>query len=1304
MTEDPENESLKVVWKHSRPFQPVVLQFSNPDDREGSAMCPRLLTVNGLRFSPPRLNQTNLGAFILLLRLQEKLKTQLVELPPAWWVKSIQPVLQHTQWVGDLHEVLCEAGIAKAGLSAPTSYLSDEEGGYKAVGNQVLANALNKFVIQFEKADRPLSAVEECDLLIRITQARFFGAGDSGKGRNENLYQEQEGAADELVNNLNVWRDRIAASEKGPLQRAREILEEWESTHNDKKYLAQVDSFEGELKQRRTDVDSVSNASQRLLPEILRRWGREITLEEIADIKKLPGSDHTIRVADRMADECLHRNDLEARCAARFIISHLAHKMTRTLEVCGFSEVEVKGFDMSVRLNRYAQHLDCVAADEKLLMPSSEWLFEDNGSKLFAEIKRCQRDVPFGLIYQWHITPPPPEGLRLTRGIESAVAAAMTKAIKELQGDKRQSDSTMDQNKQLAEIEGSLKAKFENFKLTVPRPVADFTAQGSSLRELHRILDNSANRQFLVHAGLDAGGGVGKTQLVRKFAWDLIAGYDGGPHFLFEDGMVEVNLRAHNYSPVSEEGGKAAKTAALGTSEAMKAVLTALGTEESQVDQLEASGELETFYHARLKERHALVVLDNAVDWNQVAPLLPPDAKQAYNTFFIVTAREKMPRLDRIELATWGYEQIDQYLRQENREQRIFPGHTNAQHRELIERFKKLSGGLPLVVRMVCAFAEHSSGYGSRTALDYFAEEMARKKGAKALPSAIDLCLGLLPEETVQRFESLSIFQVHFDPAAAASVWGMASVGQAAELLQDFVNRGLLMTELSFTAHPDHGQDLSANWLRPAYRMHDLVRQAVSNRLTTRLMQSEINELLRRYVIHYIGRQALQNDLILMKGEREKQFRQRFGGFNVFRLGADWFDRDEFNYDLAFHFCSHRLDESEKNRLLSLMTGVATRAWDLLLSATKRQERIQAGLSAVQELVKSETASPEMADVWKIEEAMHTNSLGLACRHLGQRDDAGRLFDEAFELSSKAGWKWGQACARGNSGNIDQERSASKDAGMLRTALQKHEEARKLSEEVNDQLGLAQDHGNLGIVRIDLWKLDGYSEGFELAAKDFKKRIGIAGFINDRRGAGNGLGNLAYAYLTRYLKYLGGTQSSPKDREEALDAYTQAIEAHEEARNARGVAACRGNRGRMRLILVGLKLAGADDLKSAGDDIRSSLKIFDDVGDLLGQKVAVMHRRSWHLLNDDPKNAAKDMKLVRELETKLKGIPLEVELPRGEEENLPRHLADKYGKLCAIDLESADYKNDSLAQEILKARSLCADYLAAELEFVRKRR
>ncbi|WP_170184681.1 AfsR/SARP family transcriptional regulator [Streptomyces sedi] len=133
----------------------------------------------------------------------------------------------------------------------------------------------------------------------------------------------------------------------------------------------------------------------------------------------------------------------------------------------------------------------------------------------------------------------------------------------------------------------------------LPDGAGMFVARAGELGRLRRWLtDVSATPAVCLIDGPD---GVGKSTLAVRVAREL--------GHRFPDGLLYVDLR-----------GADPRNAPLTATEARRLLLAAMGLPGKEMPDEEASGAV---YHAEIRRRRVLVLLDNAVDAAQVAPLLP---------------------------------------------------------------------------------------------------------------------------------------------------------------------------------------------------------------------------------------------------------------------------------------------------------------------------------------------------------------------------------------------------------------------------------------------------------------------------------------------------------------------------------------------------------------------------------------------------------------------------------------------------------------------------------------------------------
>lgn len=130
----------------------------------------------------------------------------------------------------------------------------------------------------------------------------------------------------------------------------------------------------------------------------------------------------------------------------------------------------------------------------------------------------------------------------------------------------------------------------------LPPPPADFTGRGAELAELRAAIEQGG----ATISGVQGQGGVGKTALALVLAQQLTPNYP--------DAQIYIDLRGVSQKPLT-------------ALEAMAYVVRAFQPEAKLP---ERESELKPIYLSVLNGKRALLVMDNARDAAQVAPLVPP--------------------------------------------------------------------------------------------------------------------------------------------------------------------------------------------------------------------------------------------------------------------------------------------------------------------------------------------------------------------------------------------------------------------------------------------------------------------------------------------------------------------------------------------------------------------------------------------------------------------------------------------------------------------------------------------------------
>ncbi|MFJ9814536.1 BTAD domain-containing putative transcriptional regulator [Streptomyces sp. NPDC101151] len=208
----------------------------------------------------------------------------------------------------------------------------------------------------------------------------------------------------------------------------------------------------------------------------------------------------------------------------------------------------------------------------------------------------------------------------------------------------------------------------------LPHDLTDFTGRSA---ELDSLLDAAGQE----HGGsplmiaVDGMGGVGKTTLVVHFAHRVTARYPDGQYF----------IGLHGFS---------ADRPPLPPEQALGALLQTSGVSPGEIPA--SLEERSALWRSRLAGERCLVVLDDAADTSQVAPLLPGTG----GTLVLVTSRRKLTALDGA-LPLW----LDVLPHEDAAAlfTRIVGERRAAREPEQVDRAVELCGHLPLAIRIAAA-------------------------------------------------------------------------------------------------------------------------------------------------------------------------------------------------------------------------------------------------------------------------------------------------------------------------------------------------------------------------------------------------------------------------------------------------------------------------------------------------------------------------------------------------------------------------------------------------------------------------
>ena len=322
----------------------------------------------------------------------------------------------------------------------------------------------------------------------------------------------------------------------------------------------------------------------------------------------------------------------------------------------------------------------------------------------------------------------------------------------------------------------------------LPRLVDDFTGRAAELVWLSELVYAESAPGAGVVGLITGSGGMGKTTLAIRAAHALRPSFPGGVLFLDLLGM----------SP---------RPAAVG--DALRLLLRALGVADEQIP--DGVPERASVYRSLLRDRHALVVLDNSGSEEQVRPLLPGDGASRA----LITARRPLAGLEgvrRLVLGPLSSPEAMELLAG------ILGQRAARDEESALNQLAGLCEGMPLALRIIGNRLASRPGWDAAGLAARLADEEHRldqfKAGDLKIATAFAMSYEQLADAARRVFRRLAVVPGQDYDAALAAVAGEVPVEVAWDALDELVDLGLL-------------HDSAAG----RYRFHDLVRLFARTRL-----------------------------------------------------------------------------------------------------------------------------------------------------------------------------------------------------------------------------------------------------------------------------------------------------------------------------------------------------------------------------------------------------------------------------------------------------------------------------------------
>ena len=497
----------------------------------------------------------------------------------------------------------------------------------------------------------------------------------------------------------------------------------------------------------------------------------------------------------------------------------------------------------------------------------------------------------------------------------------------------------------------------------LPADLFDFTGREAESTLVEELLRTAGA------VSIDGMAGVGKTSLAVHVAHRLTRSYpDGG-----------LYLDLHGFTPGQ---------APLEPQAALGRLLGALDVTHPPA----GTAERAALWRSELSRRRALVVLDNAIDAEQVRPLLPGAGKSAV----LITSRRRLVSLD-------GVPPVSLQPLANLAAAHLF-GRAAGQavtDEEAVSQVLRQCGGLPLALRMAGAQLRHRPGW----TVAVLAERL--RHTASRFDAVFGMSLQQLDAVQRRMLRLLSVLPgADFDAAVAGALADMPP-DRIAAVLEELIDAHLIH-------EPSPGR----------YRMHDLIRQYAADLAADEEPQAEA--ALRRVLSHYLA-QAVAHDRTLPSPHR----RETSPGDPAKAMA--WFDLEYLNLVACFD-AAVRLGADD---VLAELPQ-AMRVWFFRHRGTDDQARLlTAAAAAAARLGRNQQQASLLADLGnnravagRLAEALRAYKLadqsgpddddlaaglalrvGLVRRDLGDLEAAQAHFRRARELFEKIGHHAGQSQA-----------------------------------------------------------------------------------------------------------------------------------------------------------------------------------------------------------------------------------------------------------------------------------------------------
>lgn len=655
----------------------------------------------------------------------------------------------------------------------------------------------------------------------------------------------------------------------------------------------------------------------------------------------------------------------------------------------------------------------------------------------------------------------------------------------------------------------------------LPPAVPDFAGRDAEVERLAEVYADDTGTAT-VHA-INGMAGIGKTTLAVHVAHRIADRYP--------DGQLFVDLHAHTAGQPPLEPAAALET-----------LLRQLGIPAEQIP----SGltERAAVWRAELADRRVLVVLDNAADLAQVAPLLPG----AGRGLVLITSRRRLLDLDAARALSVDVLPTEDAVRLFGT---IVGARADAEPDAVLDVLTSC-GFLPLAIRIAAARLHHRPRWTVSYLMDRLRDEHRRlaelTTSDRGVAAAFALSYAQLTDDQRRMFRLLALHPgADLDAYAAAALAGLPP-DPAETLLEDLLDAHMLTQR-------EPGR----------YTFHDLLREHARATAFAEEPAEARKTAVGRLIDHYLSTASAAVDVLFPEGRSRRP-----------RVAAP--DRDPV--PLGGPDRADRWLAAERKNLVAVGVHAADGHWpehtirlagtlhhylDVHAHLADARTLHTRALQAARQIGDNAGAARAHTDLGRLlgrvgsgddeaaehheaavslyrelgepgGEARALNNLGRLEWRRGRRAEAHEHYSRALDLFRKAGVRVGEAAALTNLATVDEHEGRHGDA------LDRHREALSLHREIGYRRGEVTTLDNLGALHRRLGRHE-EALGCLREALDLCRELGYTGYEFELH---NSVGETARAR--------GDAAAAVSSHETALTLAAAAGNRPEQARAAYGLA------------------------------------------------------------------------------------------------------------------------------------------------------